>query len=261
DKVRTVIAVRDLKDKEYIENHYIILCTRKGIIKKTRLEDFSRPRQSGINAITINPGDQLLDVCLSDGNHEVMMAVRSGRAIRFPEEKVRPTGRGAIGVNGISVDDEKDEVIGMICVNGESTAHTVLVLSAAGYGKRTPISEYRITNRGGKGVKTINITPKTGELVGLLSVTEDQDLMIICKSGVTIRTSVSSISEQGRATQGVRIINVNDEDEIAAITKIDESENEDENVENGDNATPDDNLSSDNANDDSSAENTQEEDQ
>ncbi|MCW5913746.1 MAG: DNA gyrase subunit A [Chitinophagaceae bacterium] len=261
DKVRTVIAVRDLKDKEYIENHYIILCTRKGIIKKTRLEDFSRPRQSGINAITINPGDQLLDVCLSDGSHEVMMAVRSGRAIRFPEEKVRPTGRGAIGVNGISVDDEKDEVIGMICVNGESTAHTVLVLSAAGYGKRTPISEYRITNRGGKGVKTINITPKTGELVGLLSVTEEQDLMIICKSGVTIRTSVSSISEQGRATQGVRIINVNDEDEIAAITKIDESENEDEDGEDGENATPDDNLSSDNANDDSSAENTQEEDQ
>lgn len=249
DKVRTVIAVRDLKHTDYVENHYIVLCTRKGIIKKTRLEDFSRPRQNGINAITINEGDQLLDACLTDGNHEIMMAVRSGRAIRFPEEKVRPTGRGAIGVVGISLDDEQDEVIGMICVPGENPGVTVLALSAAGYGKRTPVSEYRITNRGGKGVKTINITKKTGALVGLLSVKEEQDLMIICKSGITIRTSVSSISEQGRATQGVKVINVNEDDEIAAITKIDEEEN-------GDDATLDENSTSENQTGQTSNENS-----
>ncbi|MCO6497151.1 MAG: DNA gyrase subunit A [Chitinophagaceae bacterium] len=249
DKVRTVIAVRDLKNTDYVENHYIVLCTRKGIIKKTRLEDFSRPRQNGINAITINEGDQLLDACLTDGNHEIMMAVRSGRAIRFPEEKVRPTGRGAIGVVGISLDDEQDEVIGMICVPGENPGVTVLALSAAGYGKRTPVSEYRITNRGGKGVKTINITKKTGALVGLLSVKEEQDLMIICKSGITIRTSVSSISEQGRATQGVKVINVNEDDEIAAITKIDEEEN-------GDDATLDENSTSENQTGQTSNENS-----
>lgn len=238
DKVKTVIAVRDLTDQEYIDNHYIVLCTRKGIIKKTRLADFSRPRQNGINAITINEGDQLLDACMTDGKHEIMMAIKSGRAIRFPEEKVRPTGRGAIGVFGISVDTEKDEVIGMICVQSEDPDHTVLVISAKGYGKRTKISEYRITNRGGKGVKTINITPKTGELVGLLSVSETQDLMIICKSGITIRTSVSSVREAGRATQGVKVIRVDEGDEIAAITKIDESESEDaEDVENGENVS------------------------
>ncbi len=228
DKVRTVIAVPDLKDKDYIESHYIVLCTRKGIVKKTRLEDFSRPRQSGINAITINEGDQLLDACLTDGTHDIMMAVKSGRAIRFPEEKVRPTGRGAIGVTGIYVDSKEDEVIGVICVNPDETDHTVLVLSAHGYGKRTKKSEYRITNRGGKGVKTINITPKTGELVGMLNVTESQDLMIICKSGVTIRTSVSSIREAGRATQGVKVIRIDDGDEIAAIAKVNEVENGDE---------------------------------
>lgn len=230
DKVRTVIAVRDLKDMEYIENHYIVLCTRKGIIKKTRLEDFSRPRQNGIIAITINDEDQLLDACLTDGSHDIMMAVKSGRAIRFPEEKVRPTGRGAIGVFGISLENEKDEVIGMICVQEEAEDHTVLVLSAHGFGKRTKVSEYRITNRGGKGVKTINITSKTGELVGMLNVTEAQDLVIICKSGVTIRTSVSSVREAGRATQGVKIIRIDDGDEIAAITKVDETETEEDEI-------------------------------
>ncbi|MBN9349119.1 MAG: DNA gyrase subunit A [Chitinophagaceae bacterium] len=227
DKIRTVIAIRDLNNKEYVENHFIVLCTRKGIIKKTRLEDFSRPRLSGVNAITINEGDQLLDACLTDGNHEIMMAVKSGRAIRFPEEKVRPTGRGAIGVTGISVDSEKDEVIGVICIHKDDEEHTVLVLSAKGFGKRTKVAEYRVTNRGGKGVKTINITEKTGELIGLLSVTENQDVMIICKSGVTIRTSVSSVREAGRATQGVKLIRLDDGDEIAAITKIDESESND----------------------------------
>ncbi len=244
DKVRTVIGVRDLKDTEYIENHYIVLCTRKGIIKKTKLEDFSRPRQNGIIAITINEGDQLLDACLTDGTNEIMMAVKSGRAIRFPEEKVRPTGRGAIGVFGISVESEQDEVIGMICVKEDDEEHTVLVLSARGFGKRTKISEYRVTNRGGKGVKTINITPKTGELVGMLSVTEAQDLMIICKSGVTIRTSVSSVREAGRATQGVTLIRVDDGDEIAAITKIDEMEADEEEEINGEDATVTDGNSS-----------------
>ncbi len=250
DKIRTVIAVRDLNDKEYIEYHFIILCTRKGIIKKSRLEDFSRPRLTGVNAITINEGDQLLDACLTDGKHEIMMAVKSGRAIRFPEEKVRPTGRGAIGVSGISVDTGNDEVIGMICVHSDDQEHTVLVLSAKGFGKRTKVAEYRITNRGGKGVKTINITPKTGSLIGLLSVTESQDLMIICKSGVTIRTSVSSVREAGRATQGVKLIRLDDGDEIAAITKIDESESEENSAEGEtDDATSENGIASDNGRD------------
>lgn len=237
DKVRTVIAVSDLKDKEAIRDKYIVLCTRKGIIKKTRLEDFSRPRQNGINAITINEGDLLLDVCMTDGTQDIMMAVKSGRAIRFPEEKVRPTGRGAIGVFGISVDVDQDEVIGMICVKADDPDHTVLVLSAHGYGKRTPVDQYRITNRGGKGVKTINVTPKTGALVGMLSVTETQDLMIICRSGVTIRTSVTSVREAGRATQGVRLIRIDDGDEIAAITKVDEVEDNDFEESEEENAT------------------------
>lgn len=186
----------------------------------------------------------MLDACLTDGTNEIMMAVKSGRAIRFPEEKVRPTGRGAIGVFGISVESEQDEVIGMICVKEDDEEHTVLVLSARGFGKRTKISEYRVTNRGGKGVKTINITPKTGELVGMLSVTEAQDLMIICKSGVTIRTSVSSVREAGRATQGVTLIRVDDGDEIAAITKIDEMEADEEEEINGEDATVTDGNSS-----------------
>ncbi|MEO8823469.1 MAG: DNA gyrase subunit A [Ginsengibacter sp.] len=231
DAVRTIITIKNLQDTEYINNHYIVLCTRKGIIKKTRVADFSRPRQNGINAITINEGDQLLDACLTDGNQQIMMAVKSGRAIRFPEEKVRPTGRGAIGVFGISVNAEKDEVVGMICVNVNDPETSVLVVSAKGYGKRTAVEEYRITNRGGKGVKTINITEKTGELIGLLNVNETQDLMITCKSGVTIRTSIASIREAGRATQGVKLIRLDEGDEIAAITKLDDhegEENEDE---------------------------------
>lgn len=165
---------------------------------------------------------------MTDGNCEIMMAVKSGRAIRFPEEKVRPTGRGAIGVAGIEVDDEKDEVIGMICVNKEDKEHTVLVVSEKGYGKRTAVDEYRITNRGGKGVKTINVTDKTGSLVGILDVTGREDLMITCMSGVTIRTAVSQISELGRATQGVKLIRVDDGDEIAAISRIEEDDKVDE---------------------------------
>ncbi|MEO6719402.1 MAG: DNA gyrase subunit A [Ferruginibacter sp.] len=231
DKVRAIIDIKDFNDEEYVKGHYILLCTKKGIIKKTDLEDFSRPRQNGINAINILEGDQLLEAKLTNGNCEIMMAVKSGRAIRFPEEKVRSTGRGGIGVYGIEVDNEKDEVVGMVCVNREDKSRTILVVSEKGYGKRTFLDDpetgepnYRITNRGGKGVKTINVTEKTGSLVGLLDVTEKEDLMISCVSGVTIRMSVAGISEQGRATQGVKLIRVDDGDEIAAITKLDEKE-------------------------------------
>jgi len=224
DKVRAIIDVANIEDEEFVKNHYIVLCTRKGIIKKTLLEDFSRRRATGVNAITIVEGDELLEAKMTDGSSEIMMAVKSGRAIRFPEEKVRPTGRGAIGVAGIEVDDENDEVVGMICVNRDDTSRTVLVVSEKGYGKRTPVDEYRMTNRGGKGVKTINVTEKTGPLVGMLEVTEKEDLMISCKSGITIRMKVNQISEQGRATQGVKLIRVDDGDEIAAITRLDEEE-------------------------------------
>ncbi|MDQ2720724.1 MAG: DNA gyrase subunit A [Bacteroidota bacterium] len=224
DKIRTIITIKNLQDEEYINNNYIVLCTRKGIIKKTKVADFSRPRQNGINAISINDGDQLLDACLTDGKQNMMMAVKSGRAIRFPEEKVRPTGRGAIGVFGIDLDTDNDEVVGMICVNINDPDVSVLVVSAKGYGKRTAVEEYRITNRGGKGVKTINVTEKTGSLIGLLNVNEAQDLMITCKSGVTIRTSIASIREMGRSAQGVKLIKIDEGDEIAAITNINERE-------------------------------------
>jgi DNA gyrase subunit A len=224
DKVKAIIEVRDLADKDYVNNHFIILCTKKGIIKKTCLEEFSRPRVNGVNAITINEGDELLAARLTDGNNEVMMAVKSGRAIRFPEEKVRPTGRGAIGVAGIEVDDETDEVVGLVCVSREDKDRTILVVSQQGYGKRTPIDDYRITNRGGKGVKTINVTEKTGSLVGLMDVLEKEDLIITCKSGVTIRTSIADIREAGRATQGVKLIRLDENDEIAATSKIEEQD-------------------------------------
>lgn len=224
DKVRAIIDIKSLEDKDFVSSHFIVLCTKKGIIKKTSLEDFSRPRQNGVNAITILEGDELLEAKLTDGTHEIMLAVKSGRAIRFPEDRVRSTGRGAIGVGGIEVDDEKDEVIGMICVKKEDKSRTVLVVSEKGFGKRTQVDEYRITNRGGKGVKTINVTEKTGPLVGMLDVTEKEDLMITCKSGVTIRTGTVDIREAGRATQGVKLIRLDDGDEISAITKLDEVE-------------------------------------
>jgi DNA gyrase subunit A len=233
DKVRAIIDVKDLKDEAFVNSHNIVLCTKKGIIKKTALEDFSRPRQSGVNAITILAGDELLEAKMTDGNSEIMMAVKSGRAIRFSETKARATGRGAIGVAGIEVEDNDDEVVGMICVNtGAAESKTVLVVSEKGYGKRTAVDEYRFTNRGGKGVKTINVTPKTGKLVGMLEVAEKEDLVITCKSGVTIRMKVADISEQGRATQGVKLIRLDEGDEIAAITKI-EDQAVAENTENG----------------------------
>lgn len=239
DKIRTVMDIPNLEDKEYVEKHNIVLCTKQGIIKKTSLEDFSRPRANGINAITIQEGDQLLDVSLTDGNSYIMMAVRSGRAICFEEEKVRVTGRGAIGVYGIELDENNDEVIGMICLSQDNSTKHILVVSEKGLGKRTPFLElneengkmeptYRITNRGGKGVKTINITDKTGALVGLLAVDEKDDLMITCKSGITIRMKVEHIREAGRATQGVKLINIDEGDEIAAIARIEEQEGEED---------------------------------
>ena len=233
DKVKAIIEVRKLDDKEYVQNHFIILCTKRGIIKKTCLEDFSRPRVSGVNAITINEGDELLAARLTDGDFEVMMAVKSGRAIRFPEEKVRPTGRGAIGVAGIEVDNENDEVVGLVCVHKDDKERTILVVSQQGFGKRTAIEEYRITNRGGKGVKTINVTEKTGSLVGIMDVKEKEDLIITCKSGVTIRTRITDIREAGRATQGVTLIRLDEGDEIAATSKIEEQDESAADLEEG----------------------------
>lgn len=254
DKVRTIINVKNLNDKDFVNSHYIILCTKKGIIKKTLLEEFSRPRANGVNAISIVEGDQLLEAKMTNGTSEIMMAVKSGRAIRFPEDKVRATGRGAIGVQGIEVDNETDEVIGMICVNKEDTTKTVLVVSEKGFGKRTPVDEYRITNRGGKGVKTISVTEKTGHLVGIVDVEEKEDLIITCKSGITLRTAISSIKEAGRATQGVKLIRMSDTDEIAAISKIEEQEEPaDENAENSETA---DNVSEAEAESDNAGENT-----
>jgi DNA gyrase subunit A len=246
DKVRAIIDIKNFDDEEYVKSQFITLATRRGIIKKTDLADFSRPRQNGINAITVEEGDQLIEACLTDGSNDIFLAVRSGKIIRFPESKVRSTGRGAIGVYGIEVDDASDELIGMICVNKEEMAtKSILVVSEKGYGKRSPFDEYRTTNRGGKGVKTINVTEKTGRLVGILDVIEQNDLVITCKSGVTIRTAVAAISEQGRATQGVKLIRIDDGDEIAAITKIAVEESiaeitdENEMLNNGDNATND----------------------
>ncbi len=271
DKIRTVIDVPKLEDEEFINSHFVVLCTKKGIIKKTKLADFSRPRANGIIAITIEDGDQLLDVSLTQEDYYIMMAVKSGRAICFPQEKVRATGRGAIGVFGIELENDQDEVIGMICVHKTDVEKQVLVVSEKGLGKRTPFLEkvektenssaegedpynlvqigddkyllsYRVTNRGGKGVKTINVTAKTGALIGLVGVKETDDLMITCESGVTIRMKVSAIREAGRATQGVKLINIDEGDKIAAIARIAEQE-DDENTENTESTEGEDGVS------------------
>ena len=218
DKVRAYINVKSLADAEYVNNNFIIMCTKDGTIKKTRLEAYSRPRQNGVNAIVIREGDQLIEAKLTSGNAEVMIAAREGKAIRFNESTVRPIGRVGAGVRGISI-EENDEVVGMICVEPDSK-QDVLVLSENGYGKRTDLDEYRITNRGGKGVKTINITEKTGKLISIQAVTDDNDLMIINRSGLTIRTAVSQIRLAGRATQGVRIINLREGDAIASVMAV-----------------------------------------
>ena len=226
DKVRAYINVKRLNDAEYVNNNFIIMCTKDGTIKKTKLEAYSRPRQNGVNAIVIREGDQLIEAKLTSGNAEVMIAAREGKAIRFNESTVRPIGRVGAGVRGISI-EESDEVIGMICVEPDST-QDVLVLSENGYGKRTDLDEYRITNRGGKGVKTINVTEKTGKLISIQAVTDDNDLMIINRSGLTIRTAVSQIRLAGRATQGVRIINLRDGDAIASVMAVPAAGDEEE---------------------------------
>ncbi len=218
DTVKAIINTKDLKDEDYINNNFIVLATKKGIIKKTALEAYSRPRQNGINAITIREGDELLAARLTNGENDILMAVRSGKTVRFKEEKVRSMGRNASGVRGITLRSEKDEVIGMICL--ESNEYTILVVSEKGYGKRSEVDDYRITNRGGKGVKTLNVTEKTGDLIAIKNVTDEDDLMIINKSGIAIRMSVSDLRVMGRATQGVRLIRIDDGDEIAAVAKV-----------------------------------------
>lgn len=239
DKVMAYINVESLEKEEYINNNYIILCTKEGVIKKTTLEAYSRPRLGGINAITIREGDELLEAALTNGSNEIMLATKFGKVCRFNESTVRPMGRNASGVRGIDLNDEegtKNEVIGMICLNDMSA--NVLVVSEKGYGKRSDIEEYRITNRGGKGVKTINVTDKTGNLVAIKSVTDANDLMIITKAGITIRMRVSDLRVMGRATQGVRLINIDEGDEIAAVTRVDHEEETPEGVENPENPVP-----------------------
>ncbi len=218
DKIRAFINLKNLKDEDYINNNFIILCTRKGIIKKTSLEAYSRPRQNGINAITIREGDQLLEARLTNGKSEVLLALRSGRAIRFNESTVRPMGRMASGVKGITLANKKDEVIGMICPPDDEA--NILVVSENGYGKRSKLEDYRITNRGGKGVKTLNITEKTGDLISIEAVTDNDDLMIINRSGLIIRLGIVNLRVMGRATQGVRLITLRGDDSIAAVTKV-----------------------------------------
>ena len=224
DKVRAFINVLNLKDPEYINNHYVVLCTLRGIIKKTTLEAYSRPRANGINSITVREGDTLLEARLTGGNDELLMAIRSGKAIRFNESKVRPMGRNASGVRAMALDTETDEVVGMVCVSNPD--ETILVVSEHGYGKRTDLEDYRVTNRGGKGVKTLNITEKTGQLVAIKSVTDEDDLMITNKSGVMIRLRMDDLRVMGRATQGVRLINLKGNDTIASVAKVPRSEEE-----------------------------------
>ena len=224
DKVQAFINTKDLKDADYTNSHYVIMVTKKGQVKKTSLEQYSRPRANGINAITIKDGDELLEAKLTTGQSQIMLAVKSGKAIRFEESKTRPMGRGASGVRGITLANAQDEVVGMVAVNDMDA--NILVVSEKGYGKRSDLADYRITNRGGKGVKTITITDKTGPLVALKSVTDQDDLMIINKSGVAIRMAVSDLRIMGRATQGVRLINIKGEDEIAAVAKVMKNDDE-----------------------------------
>jgi DNA gyrase subunit A len=232
DKVKAFICTQDLKDEEYINSHYVIMATKKGQVKKTSLEQYSRPRTNGINGITIKDDDELLEAKLTTGNSQVMLALKSGKSIRFEESKTRPMGRGASGVRGITLSHENDEVVGMIAVDDMES--NILVVSEKGYGKRSSLEDYRITNRGGKGVKTISVTEKTGELVAIKNVTDEDDLMIINKSGLTIRMAVADLRVMGRATQGVRLINIKGKDSIAAVAKVMQEDDEDEDVLNDD---------------------------
>ena len=231
DKVKAFLVTQDLKDEDYVNSNYVIMVTKKGQTKKTSLEQYSRPRTNGINAITIKEGDELLEAKLTNGESQIMIAAKSGKSIRFEESKTRPMGRNASGVRGIRLKDEKDEVIGMVSISDDKS--DILVVSEKGYGKRSSLDAYRITNRGGKGVKTINITEKTGGLVAIKNVTDQDDLMIINKSGITIRMAVSGLRVMGRATQGVKLINIKDNDSIAAVAKVmHEEEQIDENAQN-----------------------------
>jgi DNA gyrase subunit A len=254
ENIKAYIKLISLKDQNYLENNFIIMCTKKGTIKKTSLEAYSRPRSNGINAININEGDSLLEASLTSGSSEIVMALKSGRAIRFNESTVRPMGRTATGVRGITLDGENDEVVGMIAIDDAET--TVLVVSEKGYGKRTDIEDYRVTNRGGKGVKTLNITEKTGNLVAIKGVTDKEDLMIINKSGIIIRIAISELRVMGRATQGVRLITLKNNDEIASVAKIEHDE--DEEVKEGDENAEGSDTAAENTSDSNAAENSAE---
>ena len=241
DKIKAYVKVQDLTDKEYVENNFIIMCTKEGVIKKTSLEAYSRPRTNGINAISIRENDELLEAKLTSGSAEIVLATTNGRAIRFNETKVRPMGRNASGVRGVTLTSDTDSVIGMICVEEEDTQSTILVVSEKGYGKRTFLNDpednepvYRVTNRGGKGVKTLSITDKTGPLLAIKCVTDEDDLMIITKSGVTIRMHVDTLRTMGRAAQGVKLINLKGTAAIAAVARVPRSEEEEESDENED---------------------------
>jgi DNA gyrase subunit A len=243
DKVLAYIPSGDLMSEEYVNSNYVILCTKQGLIKKTSLEAYSRPRSNGINAITIVDGDELLQARLTNGNSEILLAMKEGKAIRFHESTVRAVGRTAQGVKGVTLGSDKDEVIGMVCVNDAN--QDILVVSEKGYGKRSSLDDYRVTNRGGKGVKTINITDKTGHLIAILGVQTELDFMIINKSGIAIRLRVEDLRVMGRATQGVRLINLRGNDAIAAVCSVEKDEEDDavidaQGIENVD-LTPDNN--------------------
>jgi DNA gyrase subunit A len=218
DKVKAFICTQDLKDQDYIKSHNLIMVTKKGQVKKTSLEKYSKPRVNGVAAITIKEGDELLEAKLTNGESQIILALKSGKLVRFEETKTRPMGRTASGVRGITLKDDNDEVIGMVAVNDMNSE--ILVVAEKGYGKRSSLDEYRITNRGGKGVKTLNITEKTGDLISINAVTDADDLMIINKSGLTIRMAVEDLRVMGRATQGVKLINIKGNDKIAAVTKV-----------------------------------------
>ena len=241
DAVNAYLRVKNLNDQDFINSHYVLFCTKNGVIKKTLLEQYSRPRQNGVNAITIREDDRVIEVRMTNGNNEIIIANRNGRAIRFHESTVRVMGRTATGVRGITLDEDgQDEVVGMICIKDAAT-ETIMVVSEQGYGKRSELEDYRITNRGGKGVKTMNITDKTGKLVAIKSVTDDNDLMIINKSGITIRLKVADVRVMGRATQGVRLINLEKRnDEIGSVCKV-TSETAEEALENEGNVNEADN--------------------
>jgi DNA gyrase subunit A len=257
DKVKAYVKVTDLTDKDYLDSNFVVMATKRGVIKKTSLEAYSRPRSNGINAITIRENDELLEAKLTNGSNEIVLATTNGRAIRFNEEKVRAMGRNAAGVRGVTLADDNDSVVGMICV--EDVFSTILVVSEKGYGKRTYLNDpedeepvYRITNRGGKGVKTLNITDKTGKLLSIKNVTDEEDLMIITKSGVTIRMHIDTIRTMGRAAQGVKLINLKGKSEIAAVARVPRSDDE-ETIELDEDGNPI--INEDVANDDTSDEN------